>query len=193
MANTVAVRPGFPMLLAEMPGAGTGGRSAFVAGLPGNPQSAIVALVSLVIPLLHGLTGRPAPRPGRVTLAAPIPGRGDFTHLALVRHRRDGLAEPLAHAGSAMLRGLARADGFAVIAPGTSGQAGDQVDFVPLPLTGRSAMSRDARRRMMTARTALTDRAAGRGRARGRGRRIRPPARWCRSPAWSATTTAAGR
>jgi molybdopterin molybdotransferase len=134
VANTVAVRPGFPMLLAELPGAGTGGRSAFVAGLPGNPQSAIVAMVSLVIPLLHGLTGRPAPRPGRVTLAAPIPGRGDFVHLALIRIT-DGRAEPLAHAGSAMLRGLARADGFAIIAPGTSAQAGDEVDFVPLPLT----------------------------------------------------------
>jgi molybdopterin molybdotransferase len=134
VANTIAVRPGFPMLLAEVPGAGRDGRSAFVAGLPGNPQSAIVALVSLVIPLLHGLAGRPAPEPGRVTLGAPIPGRGDFVHLALVRIT-DGLAQPLPHAGSAMLRGLARADGFAVIKPGTTGAAGDQVDFVALPLT----------------------------------------------------------
>jgi molybdopterin molybdotransferase len=135
VANTVAVRPGFPMLLAEIPGAGRDGRSAFVAGLPGNPQSAIVALVSLVVPLLHGLAGRPAPVQGRVTLGAPVPGRGDFVHLALVRLDPDGLAQPLPHAGSAMLRGLARADGFAVIAPGTAGQAGDQVEFLPLPLT----------------------------------------------------------
>jgi molybdopterin molybdotransferase len=129
----VGVRPGFPMLLAEVAGAGPAGRSSFVAGLPGNPQSAIVALVSLVVPLLRGLAGQPPARLPPVTLAAPVPGRGDHTHLALVR-LVDGLAHPLPHAGSAMLRGLARADGFAVVAPGTEGSTGDQVPFLPLPL-----------------------------------------------------------
>jgi molybdopterin molybdotransferase len=33
-----------------------------------------------------------------------------------------------------MLRGLAQADGFAVVAPGTEGAPGDEVPFVPLPL-----------------------------------------------------------
>ena len=133
VANTVAVRPGFPMLLAEIPGAGSGGRSAFVAGLPGNPQSAIVALVSLVVPLLAGLTGRAEPALGSVTLGADIAGRGGHTHLALARVT-DGYAHPLPHAGSAMLRGLASADGFAIIEPGTDGRTGSQVSFVPLPL-----------------------------------------------------------
>lgn len=132
LANTVAVRPGFPMLLAEIPE--DSGRPKFVAGLPGNPQSAIVALVSLVEPLLAGLAGRAEPQLGPVTLGAPVPGRGDYTHLALVRIEADGLAYPLAHAGSAMLRGLARADGFAVIAPNDHGEPGDTVAFVPLPL-----------------------------------------------------------
>ena len=50
VVNTVAVRPGFPMLLARV--AGPDGRRRFVAGLPGNPHSAIVAIVSLVAPLL---------------------------------------------------------------------------------------------------------------------------------------------
>ena len=58
VVNTVAVRPGFPMLLARL--AGADGRVRFVAGLPGNPQSAIVALVSLVAPAAR----RPA-RAGR--------------------------------------------------------------------------------------------------------------------------------
>jgi molybdopterin molybdotransferase len=136
LANTVEVRPGFPMLVAEIPGAGPGGRSKFVAGLPGNPQSAIVALVSLVVPLLAGLAGHSEPALGQVTLAEPVPGRGDFTHLALVRTDPSGLAYPLPHAGSAMLRGLARADGFAVIQPGTEGRAGSAVPFAPLPLCG---------------------------------------------------------
>jgi molybdopterin molybdotransferase len=133
VVNTVAVRPGFPMLLARL--AGADGRVRFVAGLPGNPQSAIVALVSLVAPLLAGLQGRTMPVLPHATLAEPLPGRGDFTHLALVRlDRVAGTAHPLRHVGSAMLRGLAAADGFAVIRPGTSGDVGARVPVVPLPL-----------------------------------------------------------
>ncbi|WP_346537533.1 molybdopterin molybdotransferase MoeA [Micromonospora sp. DPT] len=133
VVNTVAVRPGFPMLLARLVGAD--GRVRFVAGLPGNPQSAIVALVSLVAPLLAGLTGRPMPVLPHATLAEPVPSRGDYTHLALVRlDRAAGTAHPVRHVGSAMLRGLAGADGFAVIRPGTTGEAGARVPVVPLPL-----------------------------------------------------------
>ncbi|GAA1808318.1 molybdopterin-binding protein [Luedemannella flava] len=128
VVNTVAVRPGFPMLVAELPG------GKFVAGLPGNPQSAIVALMSLVEPLIAGLTGRAVPRRDTVTLGAPVPGRGGYTHLALVRIEDDGLAYPLAHSASAMLRGLARSDGFAVIVPGAQGDAGAVVPLVPLPI-----------------------------------------------------------
>ncbi|MEH0843025.1 molybdopterin molybdotransferase MoeA [Micromonospora sp. CPCC 205711] len=133
VVNTVAVRPGFPMLLARL--AGADGRVRFVAGLPGNPQSAIVALVSLVAPLLAGLQGRPMPVLPHVTLAEPVAGRGDYTHLALVRlDRAAGTAHPVRHVGSAMLRGLAGADGFAVIRPGTTGEVGARVPVVPLPL-----------------------------------------------------------
>jgi molybdopterin molybdotransferase len=46
----------------------------------------------------------------------------------------DGTAVPLRHVGSAMLRGLAGADGFAVIRPGTTGEPGTRVPYVPLPL-----------------------------------------------------------
>ncbi|SCL22552.1 molybdopterin molybdotransferase [Micromonospora nigra] len=139
VVNTVAVRPGFPMLLARLVGAD--GRVRFVAGLPGNPQSAVVALVSLVAPLLAGLAGRTMPVLPHATLAEPVPGRGDHTHLALVRlDRVAGTAHRVRHVGSAMLRGLAGADGFAVIRPGTSGATGDRVPVVPLPLlTGERA------------------------------------------------------
>ncbi|MFG3698937.1 molybdopterin molybdotransferase MoeA [Micromonospora sp. NPDC047620] len=133
VVNTVAVRPGFPMLLARLTDAD--GRVRFVAGLPGNPQSAIIALVSLVAPLLAGLSGRPMPVLPHATLAEPVPGRGRYTHLALVRlDRAAGTAHPVRHVGSAMLRGLAGADGFAVIRPGASGEPGDRVPVVPLPL-----------------------------------------------------------
>ncbi len=127
IVDTVAVRPGVPMLLARFPG------GKFLAGLPGNPQSAVVGLATLVVPLLAGLAGRPVPA-GRCRLGAEVPGRGDYTHLALVRVEDDGLAYPLPHAGSAMLRGVARADGFAVIPPGGHGAPGTEVDLLPLPL-----------------------------------------------------------
>ncbi|MFF5295138.1 molybdopterin molybdotransferase MoeA [Paractinoplanes globisporus] len=133
VVNTVAVRPGFPMLLARIPG--PDGRPRFLAGLPGNPQSAVIALITLVAPLLAGLQGRPAPALTRVETAAAVPGRGDFTHLALARLDRDGRsATPVGHVGSAMLRGLSNAHGFVVVRPGTQAAAGDLVPFLPLPL-----------------------------------------------------------
>ena len=128
LADSVAVRPGFPMLTAQLPS------GQFVAGLPGNPQSAMVALVSLVHPLLAGLTLGEFPAPARITLGAPVAGRGDFAHLALVRReQRDGRGYPVGHAGSAMLRGLAQSAGFAVIPPGENREPGDLVELVVLP------------------------------------------------------------
>lgn len=127
VVNTVAVRPGFPMLVAQLPG----GR--FVAGLPGNPQSAVVALASLVTPLLAGMTGRVQSDMPTVPLAADVPGRGGDTHLALARLDSEGAAHPVGHTGSSMLRGLAGADGFVVVEPGESGRAGQRARFLPLP------------------------------------------------------------
>ncbi len=136
VVNTVEVRPGFPMLLATLPRADGG--TTLLAGLPGNPQSAIVALVSLVVPALTGLVGRALGPLPTLPLGAPVPGRGDYTHLALVRRDNDGVAWPLAHAASSMLRGLAQAIGFAVIAPGTAGAVGDRVPVVALPVFGEA-------------------------------------------------------
>ncbi|MFI5936153.1 molybdopterin molybdotransferase MoeA [Actinoplanes sp. NPDC051494] len=132
IVNTVAVRPGFPMLLARVPG--PDGRPRFLAGLPGNPQSAVIALVSLVAPLLAGLRGRELPALPPVEVTAPVPGRGDFTHLALAGLDPAGRATAVDHAGSSMLRGLANSHGFVVVRPGTRADAGDTVPFLPLPL-----------------------------------------------------------
>lgn len=136
--NTVDVRPGFPMLLATLPNP-HGGRTLF-AGLPGNPQSAIIALVTVVVPALAGLAGRPLPSLPPVRLGAPVGGRGGYTHLALVRSDESGDALPLSHSASSMLRGLAQAVGFAVVAPHTEAAAGDVVPLVPLPLVAGEAL-----------------------------------------------------
>ena len=132
VVNTVAVRPGFPMLLARVIGAD--GRVRFLAGLPGNPQSAVIALVTLVAPLLAGLHGRELAALPRVRVPVAVPGRGGFTHLALAALDHDRTATPVGHAGSAMLRGLANAHGFVVVRPDTQVAAGDVVPFLPLPL-----------------------------------------------------------
>jgi molybdopterin molybdotransferase len=133
IVNTVAVRPGFPMLLARVPG--PDGRARFLAGLPGNPQSAVIALVTLVAPLLAGLHGRELAPLQRVEAAAPIPGRGGFTHLALAALDHHGrTASPVGHVGSAMLRGLSVSHGFLVVRPDTQGAAGELLPFLPLPL-----------------------------------------------------------
>ncbi len=137
VVDTVEVRPGFPMLLATLPK--PDGGVALLAGLPGNPQSAIIALATLVGPALAGLTGRPLPTLPGIRLGAPVPGRGAFTHLALVSRDGAGDAQPLAHAASSMLRGLARSIGFAVVRPGTTGSVGDTVPLVPLPLLPEEA------------------------------------------------------
>ncbi|MFC7529037.1 molybdopterin molybdotransferase MoeA [Actinoplanes sp. GCM10030250] len=133
LVNTVAVRPGFPMLLARVPGAA--GRPRFVAGLPGNPQSAVIALVTLVAPLLAGLCGRSLPPLPEVEVTVGVPGRGGFTHLALAALDPAGrIATPVGHVGSAMLRGLANSHGFVVVRPGSVAVPGDVVPFLPLPL-----------------------------------------------------------
>lgn len=130
--NRVEVRPGAPMLLTSL--ANPDGGTTLLAGLPGTPQSAVVALLTLVVPALAGLAGRCLPELPAIELGAPVPGRGSFTHLALVRPGAGGRAFPVCYAGSSMLRGLARSAGFAVIAPGEGGNAGDRVSFVPLPV-----------------------------------------------------------
>ncbi|TQS39992.1 molybdopterin molybdotransferase MoeA [Cryptosporangium phraense] len=128
VVDTVAVRPGFPMLTATLPGPGAG----WLVGLPGNPQSAVIGVVTLAAPLLAGLSGSPLPPLSSVVLANDVPGRGKDTHLALARLTPDG-AVTLPHAGSAMLRGVAGADGFVIVRPGDNALAGTKADFVPMP------------------------------------------------------------
>jgi molybdopterin molybdotransferase len=125
--DSVAVRPGHPMLAATL----DRGR-AWLVGLPGNPQSAIVTLMSLGAPILAGLAGRPAlPHLAEVTCAERVGAPAHEDRLVLGRPV-DGAFVPGTHLGSGMLRGLASATGFAVLPPGGV-DAGDTVRWLPLP------------------------------------------------------------
>jgi len=107
VVDGVACRPGHPQTLARLPD----GR--LVVGLPGNPLAAFVAFLTLALPVLTGLRGAPL-----ATLPAgpSLPAHPHDTRLVPVR-MRDGEATEVAHAGSAMLRGLAVADALAVVDP----------------------------------------------------------------------------
>jgi len=125
LVDSVAVRPGHPMLLASLPD----GRN--MVGLPGNPLAAVVGLLTLAAPLLDGLRGL-APQPlGSARLADDVAGPR-HGHRLIPCSLQHGLASPCAATGSAMLRGLASADGLAVVGPGRHPRR-SVVAWLPLP------------------------------------------------------------
>jgi molybdopterin molybdotransferase len=125
LVRGVACRPGHPQLLARLPD----GR--WLVGLPGNPLAALVGVVTLLAPLLARLAGRPMPRTTSATLAGALNPSPTLTRLVPVAFDLTGLALPLAHGGSAMLRGAARADALAVLPPGAGPI--EVVEIVRLP------------------------------------------------------------
>jgi molybdopterin molybdotransferase len=126
LVDGVACRPGHPQLLARLPD----GR--IVVGLPGNPLAAVVAAVTVLAPLLAGLAGRSPVPPRTALLSTAVRSAPDATRLLPVRLA--GLrAEPVRHTGPGMLRGAALADALAVVPPGSAGDAGSEVEVLPLP------------------------------------------------------------
>lgn len=113
LVDGVAVRPGHPMVLAELPS----GKGHLIA-LPGNPLAAVSGVLTLAAPLLRTLAGHPVPAPYTAPLTADVSGHPVDTRLVPVVFDDESAARPLHFAGPAMLRGLAAADGMAVIPPG---------------------------------------------------------------------------
>ena len=130
LIDGVAATPGSQMLLAQLPD----GR--FIVGLPGDPPSALAALVTLVAPLLTMLSGAPVDRAHpTATLSAdtPVAEYADDTRLAPVKLQHvEGrlVAHPIPDSGPANLQGWALADGIAIVPPG-AGFRGDVVSYLP--------------------------------------------------------------
>jgi len=124
LIDTVKVRPGHPMLLARK------GEVA-ILGLPGNPQSAIVALVSLGQPVIASQLGQTHKKLAKVITASELTAPADFTRL-IIGNLIDGQFHVAPYLGSAMLRGLAHSDGFAIVTKALTG-AGEQVRWLYLP------------------------------------------------------------
>ena len=154
LVDGVRVRPGHPMLLAALPslpaddpaagadhlaagssdttsGSGTGRRVRHVVGLPGNPLAAVAGAVTLAEPLLRALGGSPAAPPYLVEAAVALPGHPEDTRLVPAVLPPRGVL-PLAFDGPAMLRGLALAEGLAVVPPGGL-PAGARVEILEVP------------------------------------------------------------
>lgn len=132
LVDGVAVRPGHPMLLARLAPHGEL-PSRYLVGLPGNPLAAVSGLLTLAEPLLSGLARRPAPVPYRAPVRDEVHGHPYDTRLVPFVHGADRLV-PLHYNGPAMLRGIAAADGLAVVPPGGA-QAGDELEVLDLPWT----------------------------------------------------------
>lgn len=104
--NKVAVRPGHPQVLGEI--------SAIpLLGLPGNPLSAVVALMTLGVPLINSLLGKEHVDLPLISTQEELIAQPNFTRL-IPGKLHNGEFESGKYLGSAMLRSLATADGFAV-------------------------------------------------------------------------------
>jgi len=125
LADGVACRPGHPMVLARL----ADGRP--YVGLPGNPLSAFVSVLTLLGPVLDALAGL-APAPwATVLVGESFKGRDPDTRLVPMT-LVDDRAVAATHLGSMMLRGLAGARGVAVIPP-QGADEGDRVRVLELP------------------------------------------------------------
>nr|WP_274562833.1 molybdopterin molybdotransferase MoeA [Streptomyces spiramyceticus] len=130
LVDGVAVRPGHPMLLARLT------QDRYLVGLPGNPLAAVSGLVTLAEPFLRARAQRPAPAPYHSPVRDDVNGHPHDTRLVPVMHRstngQESAAVPLHFNGPAMLRGIAAADGLAVIPPGGA-SVGQQLEILDLP------------------------------------------------------------
>jgi molybdopterin molybdotransferase len=102
-----------------------------ILGLPGNPQSAIVALASLGQPVIGSQLGQTHKKLATVITASELSAPQDFTRL-IIGNLIDGQFHVAPYLGSAMLRGLAHSDGFAIVTKALTG-AGEQVRWLDLP------------------------------------------------------------
>lgn len=127
--DRVSVRPGHPMLLASLPG--SHGQAVPLVSLPGNPHSAIVGFVTLAVPVIDSMLGRPVAALSVVRAGEDLRSPAQHTRL-IAGNVVDGVFQLSPYGGSAMLRGLAQSSGFAVVDQPLV-PSGASVEWLPLP------------------------------------------------------------
>ncbi|MBK7641723.1 MAG: molybdopterin molybdotransferase MoeA [Planctomycetes bacterium] len=132
--HKIAIKPGKPLWFGQQ-----GGKPVF--GLPGNPVSCLVGFHAFVRRALSRMSGAEALEWERERLplgrwrgAALAANPRQQNHPVRARQASDGLVElePLAWRSSADIVGVTRADGFAVVAAGTSAEEGTILPWRPL-------------------------------------------------------------
>lgn len=124
LVDKVSVRPGHPMLLASL------AKNVPLVGLPGNPHSAIVGLMTLAEPIVRTQLGRPVEPLSTALAGEELRTTRGHTRL-IAGNVIDGVFYLSPYGGSAMLRGLAQSSGFAVVDADTN--EGESVPWLPLP------------------------------------------------------------
>ena len=129
----VRMRPGSPFGFGWLT---RGDRAQPVFGLPGNPASAFVTFEVFVRPFLRRLGGHAAPHRLRLTCRAGEPFAGGGRALFL-RVQVDGSSSPptvrtTGPQSSGLVRGLAAAQGLAIIPKGASVAQGGDVEVILL-------------------------------------------------------------
>jgi molybdopterin molybdotransferase len=125
--DCVKVRPGYHILIAKIK---HGEREIPFIALPGNPQSALAAFTSFGKPIVDSLLGRTKVTYEdltEITLQQNFKTQPEFSRL-IPGNLEGALFSPTEYLGSAMLRGVAFASGFALVAPG-----GGSAKWLPLP------------------------------------------------------------
>jgi molybdopterin molybdotransferase len=129
LVDAVLVRPGYHQLIAELP-------NKFLIGLPGNPQSAVIGLITLVSNFIAGATNKSRTTFGTRIMATDVTASANEHRFVLSRQIKSltkvGHIEPVEHLDSSMLRGFVDAEGYAVIEPGGA-TSGSIVSWIPLP------------------------------------------------------------
>ncbi len=121
----LAIKPGKPFFFGHL-----GAKSLF--GLPGNPVSAFVTCVLLVLPALRKLAGEAAvlPPADHRVVSEPISNPDRRRHFIRVRSLPDGSVVSSGPQASHHLRGLALADGLVDVEPGATIRAGQSVPVI---------------------------------------------------------------
>jgi molybdopterin molybdotransferase len=128
----VRMRPGMPVLCGEV-------GKALVFALPGNPVSSLATFLTLVKPGLMAMQGAEETHERwHARIATPIRKKHERTEFLRARLEcgADGQlrAKPVEQQGSGMLRGVAEANCFIVIAEGERDlRVDDVVEVIPLP------------------------------------------------------------
>ena len=130
----VAIKPGRPVAMGVIPGAGA---SAAFVGLPGNPAAVYVTFARVVRPLLLRLAGAEAPPlvalPVRAAFAyRKKAGRREYVRVKLAR-AADGAVEAVKHAqeGAGIITSLTETDGLVELGEDTTSvEPGATVGFL---------------------------------------------------------------